>query len=110
MKLEIEAVAAWIRRAETDELLDRATVFRTEMEPEAVELILAELARRGLSKAEIDGQAADRLARAFTDAAGTVARCRFCGRPAVAVVWKWWRLFRIVPIVPLKMPACERHA
>ena len=59
MKLDLEAVAAWIRRAETDELLDRATVFRPEMEPEAVDLILAELARRGLSKAEIDGQAAD---------------------------------------------------
>ena len=109
MKLDLEAVAAWIQRAETEELLERATVFRPEMEPVAVDLILAELARRGLSKAEIDGQAADRLARALVEASGAIARCRFCGRPATAVVWKWWRLFRIVPLIPLKMPVCERH-
>lgn len=109
MKLDLEALATWIRRAETDELLDRATVFRPEMEPEAVQLILAELARRGLSHEKIDGHAAMRKERAVARADGSVARCRFCGRPAAAVVWKWWRLFRIVPLFPLKTPVCERH-
>lgn len=109
MKFDSEAVTAWIGRADTDELLDRATVFRPEMEPEAVELILAELARRGIPDAEIDGHASARLACAVVRSDGTVERCRYCGRPAAAVAWKWWKLFRIVPVFPLKMAVCEQH-
>ncbi len=109
MKLDLEAVAAWIRRAETDELLDRATVFRPEMEPEAVDLVLAELSRRGISDAKIEGHASARLACAVIRPDGTVERCRFCDRPAAVRAWKWWRLFRIVPVFPVPMPVCERH-
>ena len=54
MELDLNKVARYIRRAETEELLDRVTVYRDGMEPAAVDLMENELARRGLSPAEIE--------------------------------------------------------
>ena len=53
-------VAEYIRRAETEELLDRVTVYRAGMEPAAVDLMEHELDRRGISREAIAEHAAER--------------------------------------------------
>ena len=50
MPLELRPVAEYIRRATTEDLLDRVTVYRDDMEPAAVDLMENELWRRGLTR------------------------------------------------------------
>ena len=50
MELDLNKVARYIRRAETEELLDRVTVYRDGMEPAAVDLMENELALRRTAK------------------------------------------------------------
>ena len=50
MRLDLKRVAEFIRRAETEELLDRVTVYREGMEPAALDLMEGELDRRGITR------------------------------------------------------------
>ncbi len=50
---DLDAVEANVARAETEDLLDRATVYRNGMEPEALNLIDAELRARGIGDADL---------------------------------------------------------
>jgi hypothetical protein len=108
MKLNLEAVRANVAQATTEDLLDRATVYRDGMEPEALEIIDAELRARGVSEAEAMAHAAK--GRAPRDADGLPLRCARCSRPAVTVVWGWHRLFGRLPLFPVRRPLCAEHA
>src|SRR5271154_2856771 len=48
MQFNAERVRDNVRQADTNDLLDRITVYRAGMEPEAVDIIESELFRRGL--------------------------------------------------------------
>lgn len=48
MDWDADRVRANARQAPTEDLLERVTVYRSGMEPEAVEIIEAELRRRGI--------------------------------------------------------------
>ncbi len=51
MDWDADRVRANARQASTEDLLERVTIYRSGMEPEAVEIIEAELRRRaGLSR------------------------------------------------------------
>lgn len=104
MKLDGEAVKAWIRQAGTEELLDRATVYRDDMEPEAVDWIAAELARRDVSAEQMREHVQANLERQIVRRDGSVARCWFCQRPAAK---RAWRLRSRV--VPLRIYVCTEH-
>src|SRR5258708_7816623 len=53
MELNLDRVRENVRQADTEDLLDRATVYRDGMEPEAILLIEAELRARGVTEADI---------------------------------------------------------
>jgi hypothetical protein len=88
-----ERVRANVREATTEDLLDRATVSSDGMEPEALDIIEAELSRRGVTRQDLEAHA-DRYRRENTlpPGEGPPPRCSFCDRPAVAQRWGWHRL------------------
>lgn len=109
MRFDIRKVAAYVRRADTEELLDRVTVYRDGMEPAALDLMEGELDRRGVSREEIADHDRDRRATAILLPDGTAARCTFCDRPAVARRWGWHRLWGRVPVFPRLFRRCPDH-
>ncbi len=93
----------------TQDLLERVTVLRAGMEPEAIVIIENELASRGVTAEEI--AALRRQADAYTvrDSEGHILPCRWCHRPAVSRKRAWWKLFGVLPLFPQSVPACENH-
>jgi hypothetical protein len=110
MDFDLRKVAEYIRRAETEELLDRVTVYREGMEPAALDLMEGELDRRGVTREQIAEHDARHRADAILLPDGTAMRCRFCDRPAVRQARGWYRLFRRVPIFPKVFAYCAFHA
>ena len=109
IELNLDRIRGNVQKAATEDLLDRATVFRGEMEPEALTLIDAELINRGVTveqlQAHIDGRK-----DVMTRADGTVIKCSFCYRPAISQEWGWHKLFGWLPILPRIYSRCHDHA
>ena len=100
------------RRTSTENLLDRVTVYRGEMESAAVAIIESELDARGVRSAEVEAHVAmserDGL---FRRPDGSVVRCNVCPRPATDRRWRWHRLWGwFLPLVPWFVPLCKEHA
>lgn len=97
-----------VRQASTEELLDRATVFRDGAEPKALELIEAELNGRGVRSNDLAAhfEAARLLGAQET---GGARSCERCFRPAVWRGWAWHRLWGLLPIFPRRQALCEQH-
>jgi hypothetical protein len=109
MHFDLKRVAEFIRRADTEELLDRVTVYREGMEPAALDLMEGELDRRGVTREDIADHDARRRETAIMLPDGTAMRCSFCNRPAVKQDRRWHRLFGRVPIFPKMFAYCEFH-
>ncbi len=127
MDFQLKRVAEYIHRAETEELLDRVTVYREGMEPAALDLMEGELDRRGVTREMIAEHNAKRRASAIMLPDGTAKRCSFCDRPAVLQLPGWYRMrLRIpfaalllgrgdaplgfsVPLFPMRFAYCEVH-
>src|SRR5262245_46368269 len=109
LSLDLKKVAEFARGAQTEDLLDRVTVFRDQMEPAALEVIEAELDRRGVTPEDIDRHTIDREAAGIVTRDGTAMRCSFCDRPAVDRRWGWHRLWGLVPVFPRRIARCEVH-
>jgi hypothetical protein len=108
MSIDTERVRQNAQKAITEELLDRLTVFRAGMEPEAIDIIEAELTRRGVTQEKIDEY--DRLRRAKGLVGGDVPRkCNFCDRPAVIRAWGLSHGRSLMPIWPWRFNYCEEH-
>jgi ATP-dependent helicase YprA (DUF1998 family) len=99
-----ERVRENAHRSDTEDLLDRVTVYRADMEPDALYVIEDELRQRGVTAAEIDAHVRRR------EEAGAVAeRCSFCSRPAVIERWGWHKLWGQLPLFPRPLRYCEVH-
>src|SRR4051812_38435674 len=109
MDLDLQRVRANVRSADTEDLLDRATVYRAGMEPEALEVIDRELRERGVSAGDIAVHAERRQRTLLQDPDGRVRECRRCHRPAVVVGWEWGRLWWLLPLFPRRAAYCEEH-
>ena len=109
MKFDLKRVAEFIRKAETEDLLDRVTVYREGMEPAALDLMEGELDRRGVSREDIAEHDQARRETAIMLADGTALRCNYCDRPAVVRRWGWHRLWGRVPVFPRVFACCEAH-
>jgi hypothetical protein len=109
MWFDLKRVAEYIRRATTEELLDRVTVYRLGMEPAALDLMEGELDRRGVTREEIAEHDALRRETALMCADGTARRCSFCDRPAVVQSLGWHRLYGRIPIFPRFFLYCNVH-
>lgn len=106
--LNLDAVEANVVRAETEDLLDRATVYRNGMEPEALNLIDAELRARGIGEADLAAHL-ERRARTVYGSDGLAMKCGKCARPAAARKWSWHRLWGVLPVFPRPLAFCEIH-
>jgi hypothetical protein len=109
MQLNLDKVRANVAGAETEDLLDRATVYREGMEPEALDLIDAELRRRGVQLDEIEAHEAKRRANMLVASDGLPVKCSRCRRPAVVEVWGWYLFWKLVPLFPYRVAYCEEH-
>jgi hypothetical protein len=109
MRLDLDKVRENARGASTEDLLDRVTVYRAEMEPEALEVLEDELRGRGVSAAEQADHGERRRQAAVVREGGEVVRCERCRRPAVWEGTAWHRLWGVVPLFPRRMALCEEH-
>lgn len=108
-ELNLERVRQNAKKATTEDLLDRVTVYREEMEAAAVAIIEAELIDRGVTAEDVQARLnAGRTALRRND--GTVIKCAFCHKPAVRQGWGWHRLFGRIPVFPRALAWCEEHA
>lgn len=109
IEFDPERVRANAERATTEDLLDRATVYRGGMESAALEIIDRELHARGVSPAEVDAHEARRRHLILSGADGTARPCSFCDRPAVMEGWGWHRFWGLVPLFPRRFSYCDYH-
>jgi tRNA 2-selenouridine synthase SelU len=110
LEFDPDKVERNVREATTEDLLDRVTAYRTGMEPEAVRIIEAELARRGVDREYIADYEAIECVDVVQRPEGFAYRCSFCDRPAIVRRWGWHRLWGLVPVLPRVLNYCRRHA
>lgn len=104
-----DRVLANVRKSKTDDLLDRVTVYREGMEPQALNIIESELESRGVTREQIQDYARQRAEEVVRLPDGVAAKCSFCRRPAVAEGWGWQYLWGRVPVFPRFFRYCEKH-
>ena len=109
MELDTAAVRANAARADTEDLLDRVTVYRAGMDPVALDIIRAELAGRGLTAADEVEHALNREADAVLVRDGVAVHCTFCDKPAVRERLALHRLWGWLPVVPRRTAYCADH-
>jgi hypothetical protein len=109
MRLDLERVRANVRAASTEDLLDRATVYRAGLEPEALALIDEELRGRGVGPADLERHAAGRERSLVLGPDGLPVRCCRCARPATVQVRGWQRLWGLMPVFPRRLAYCDEH-
>jgi hypothetical protein len=108
MDFDLKRVRANVRNATTEDLLDRATIYRSGLEPAALPVILEELRSRGVTpEAIVTHEGARR--NVLYDASGTARKCHCCHKPAVARQWGWHRVFGRLPLFPRAFYLCEDH-
>ncbi len=109
MRFDLKRVAEYIRRADSEELLDRVTVYREGMEPAALDLMEGELDQRGYTREDIAQHHEHRQESIILLADGTALRCSVCNRPAVVRGRGWYKLYGRVPIFPRLFSYCAFH-
>lgn len=109
MEWNPEKVLANVRNADTDDLIDRITAYRNGMELEAIEMIEAELRRRGVGEPVIEARRQVYLRECLCYSDGTAMMCSFCRLPAVAEAWGWHKLWKLVPLCPRRFRYCKIH-
>jgi hypothetical protein len=97
------------RQATTEDLLNRVTVEREGMEPEALEIIEAELQRRGVTRQDMERHQHDIQRDALMDPSGIALRCSFCNGAAIEERWGWHRLWGRLPLFPRRFRYCKQH-
>ncbi len=103
-KLKLHAQSA------TDlELLDRVTVLRPWMEESAVDVYLAELARRGIGPDDIAMHERQMKPHVLKDEIGMAACCGQCMRAAVHSYLGWHKLWRLIPVTKRRFYTCADH-
>lgn len=105
-----QRLLANVQQATDDDLLNRITVYRAGMEPEAIELIERELRDRGVTAADIAAHRESKSSEVIYRTDGTAAKCSFCHAPAVSEGWGWHQLFGKVPLFPRYFYRCRNHS
>jgi hypothetical protein len=106
---DAEKVAENARKSPTEDLLDRVTIYRGNLEPEAIPILEQELERRGVSAAEVAAHRERQQGEHVTTVSGYVLSCSLCRRPAVAERWGWHWLWGVLPVFPRRMRLCQEH-
>jgi hypothetical protein len=110
--LNLEHVRSNVRNSSLEDLLDRATIYRKQMEPQALAVIDAELLERGVT-AECIKTHLDSRQDYLVDESEIAVKCSFCDRPAVEAEdwgWGWQLLFRKLRLTPPPLAKCSVHS
>ncbi len=109
MQFDHERVRANAEQASTEDLLDRVTMYREGMEPDALPILEEELKSRGVANDEIRAHAEARRLVGTIDAGGFPAKCSRCRRPATVRLAHWHRLWGVLPVLRRSVHFCEEH-
>jgi hypothetical protein len=109
MRFNLDKIRANVQAASTDDLLDRATLWRDGMEPAALDLIEAELRCRGVKADELEARSARLAGEVISARDGLPALCYRCQKPAIERRWVWGKLWRLVPLFPRRANVCKEH-
>ena len=110
MKFDRQKVELNVRAAADDDLLDRMTVYRDGLEPEAIEIIAEELRSRGISWEHLQAHRNERgQTPVLHDRNGLPWQCSLCRQPAVAEGWGWHKLWGRLPVFPRRFRYCRDH-
>lgn len=109
LEFDSDKVAANARAASTEDLLNRVTAYRDQMEAGALFVLEAELHRRGVTAAQILDHGERVKEGALKRADGTVLSCSLCREPAVVGRWGWFKLLGIIPLFPKRLRFCRQH-
>ena len=109
MKFDPQRVRANAQNSSTEDLMDRMTVWRDELEPAAVEIVAAELRQRGLGPEAIEAHRQRRAAAGVYRSDGITWKCSLCDKPARDRRWGWHRLWGWLPVFPRKFAYCADH-
>jgi predicted phosphoribosyltransferase len=110
MEFNLKKVAEFVRNADTEELLNRVTVYRAGMEPAALDLMELELDRRGVTREEIAQYNELHTANVVFHPDGTAVQCGFCSNPAIIRARGWHKIYGLVPVFPRYFAYCKLHA
>jgi hypothetical protein len=108
MEFNLDRVRANVRAATTEDLLDRVTVYRSGLEPDALPVIVEELRARGITPEAIVRHEEERR-EIIVDPAGVARTCAKCQKPAVTREWGWHWMFGKVPLFPRPYYFCDVH-
>ena len=103
-----EQVRKFAALAETNDLIERVTIQRDDLDPEALTIIMQELLSRNIS-AETVSEYEKSRDKFLYDSQGKPRLCNICGRPAISSIKSWLKFLRIVPIMPITEYCCEAH-
>jgi hypothetical protein len=109
MQSNLERVKANARQSNTEDLLDRVTVFRPGMDSDALAVIEEELRARGITAAAVRAHDEQRRSQILPLVRGLPARCDLCPRPAVTSLVRWHRVWGVLPIFPRRFHYCDEH-
>ena len=101
MRLDLDKVRANARGSSTEDLLDRVTVYRGEMEPSALVVLEEELRQRGVTAAEQSDHGERRRQSALVGEGGAAVRCEMTDDTA------WRLLFNALPAEALADVRCS---
>ncbi len=109
MHVSEESIRANVRAASTEDLLDRATVYREGMEAEALDIIEQELHQRGVRRDDIAAHERKRRETVLFDSQGIALKCHRCPRPAVVETRGWHRMWGLLPLFRRRFVWCAEH-
>src|SRR6516164_4582801 len=89
---------ARIRGFSDEELLDRVTILKEQMDDDALELMHTELTERGIGPDDIGAHLRDLRPKVIMHPDDTPATCFECGRAAVVQARAWHRLWGVLPL------------
>jgi hypothetical protein len=109
MFFDLNRIRANVHQAETEDLLDRVTIWRSDVEEEALPLIEEELRRRDITTADVTAHEEARKRSILLLGNGLPSRCCKCFRPAVEEIVAWHRIWGLVPAFRRSFHYCAQH-
>jgi hypothetical protein len=110
MEWDEEKVLVNVRRADTDDLMDRITAYRQGMEAAAIDIIEQELFTRGITAAQIAERQEECRRECLFQPDGNAVQCSLCRKPAVVECWDWHKLWSKIPLFRRRFRYCKQHA
>ncbi len=104
-----EKLFAWLGGLTDEELLDRFVFCRDELTPVGLEATRRELEKRRLDPVRQDQHRQAWEGRLCRDARGHTRTCHRCHRLATSRAWSFRKIFRLIPLIPIRVGSCPEH-